>query len=701
MQASNIITVKILNNNNKVLKFKDLTSLNNHFSYSKNSQLHFSNLTLFCHFSISNHKTKDHVYVINCPNTIDLTVFSTYINSSTHLPTIIENKFFSFNNNYVFELPNNSSGLIIKIKTSKFVSLKLIQEKKEIVFEKRNNMNIFYGIAIGTLLLIFLYHSILYLVVRENIYLYYILQIAIASAIILLNWGILNPLQHHIYRQLIFSLFIIIYSIVFWVYLKSNTSSKIHNVLYIYTLPLFITIGLFDIYFPSFISKLILYLLNLLLIITFLFTTIKYYPKKSISYPCFLSAWIILLIGHMFFAYFDLFPNQSITFTAHFLEIGILFNIILLALAFANNLNIYKLEKNDAEILEFKALKEKEILIREQKVILEKLILERNKVLLDKIKISESQKLEIEDHKILINKRINEIEKINNELIQKNLEITNQNIELEKHHKILEETIEKRTKKLIKAKERAIIADKLKTSFLNNLTQEINIPMNAITGYSSIITDKDLSKEVRNDYLQKIIKYVDILLESVDNIVILSRIQAGIIKPRISEISLIELINNIQLIFREKIDSAAKKISFQINFEGIDPKMHITADNEKIRQISNILSDAFIKQMAEGEIKIKFRSVKSLIDNDKKKDKLIVIFVFKSTSDTQNNLIELFKNFLLNPESNLKYNNHIELGLAICKGLFKIIKAKSKIKDLEESKAELKLIFPVNIELKS
>ena len=88
-------------------------------------------------------------------------------------------------------------------------------------------------------------------------------------------------------------------------------------------------------------------------------------------------------------------------------------------------------------------------------------------------------------------------------------------------------------------------------------------------------------------------------------------------------------------------------------------------------------------------------------NKEKKKDKLIFIFSFSSAIETQNNLVELFKNFLIKPESNIKYNNHIKLGLAICKGLLKILKAKCKIKDLEENKTGLRIIFPVNTELKN
>jgi K+-sensing histidine kinase KdpD len=401
-------------------------------------------------------------------------------------------------------------------------------------------------------------------------------------------------------------------------------------------------------------------------------------------------------LGQVLYSIQSLFQFQNIIYLNHSLEIGILLNNVLLALALGSNLKLYKDEKHEAEINEINALKEKEKFIHEQSIILENLIKDRNKELIEKIGISARQKQEIEVQNERLNESIEEIDKINKILIQKNQEILDQNNELEQHHKLLEETVNKRTKKLIKARERAIVADKLKTSFLNNLTHEINTPMNAITGFSSLITDKSISNESRNEYLNNINRYVDILLDSVDNIVTLSRIQAGIIKAKYTETNIAQLSNNLQNHFSEKISLAGKNIVIDSNFKNEHAVSPVSADYNKIWQIINILIDNLIKLMQTGEIKINF-SLNSPNRDTTKKNFLQIEIIIIDNFQIQQTLKNIHNNVIKNKAFNMKYDDPTELAFAIIKGLLKIIKGKIKIKIKEESTTVAQLKIPVLI----
>ena len=184
-------------------------------------------------------------------------------------------------------------------------------------------------------------------------------------------------------------------------------------------------------------------------------------------------------------------------------------NIILLSLVIGNKLNIYSEDEGKARNKELLAYRERDNIISAQKLKLEKIVKERNKEIINKnLELSKYQE-EIENQTRKIEQKNYQINTVNQQHLLKNKEIEIQNISLQKNRNELENTVELRTKELEKGKERAIVADTLKTSFLNNLSREIKTPMNAITGYATLILNKAISLTQRNEYLQIIIHNVD------------------------------------------------------------------------------------------------------------------------------------------------------------------------------------------------
>ena len=199
------------------------------------------------------------------------------------------------------------------------------------------------------------------------------------------------------------------------------------------------------------------------------------------------------------------------------------------------------------------ALIERDNIISTQKLKLEKIVKERNKEIINtNFELSEHQK-EIENQTNEIELKNQEISIVNQQLLLQNKKIEDQNISLQGNKYEMEEIVDLRTKELEKEKDRAIVADNLKTSFLNNLSREIKTPMNAITGFATLILNKSLSVVERNKYLQTIIQNVDALLSLIDNIVTLSKIQAGVIKLKTREIDLKAFIKLVADEFTEKL----------------------------------------------------------------------------------------------------------------------------------------------------
>jgi len=88
---------------------------------------------------------------------------------------------------------------------------------------------------------------------------------------------------------------------------------------------------------------------------------------------------------------------------------------------------------------------------------------------------------------------------------------------------------------LIKAKERAEESDKLKSSFLANMSHEIRTPMNGILGFTSLLEKPDLSEDKREQYIQIIKKSGDRMLNTVNDLINISKIETGQIdvKPEV------------------------------------------------------------------------------------------------------------------------------------------------------------------------
>lgn len=92
------------------------------------------------------------------------------------------------------------------------------------------------------------------------------------------------------------------------------------------------------------------------------------------------------------------------------------------------------------------------------------------------------------------------------------------------------------------AKDRAEESDRLKSAFLANVSHEIRTPLNAITGFSSLLANPNLQLDKKEKYIKQILSGSNELVNLIDNVLDISRIESGTLKPKISEFLL-----NVQL----------------------------------------------------------------------------------------------------------------------------------------------------------
>ena len=147
---------------------------------------------------------------------------------------------------------------------------------------------------------------------------------------------------------------------------------------------------------------------------------------------------------------------------------------------------------------------------------------------------------------------------------------------------------------LLLAKEKAVESDTLKSAFLANMSHEIRTPMNAILGFSELISRKNIQAEKREVYTQHIVNNGKLLLNLVDDIIDLAKIEAGQLKMKRSTSNIDELLNELQhtcISEKKRLKKDDIQIVRQSNRDG-NPQW-LLCDSFRLKQVLlNLLSNA-------------------------------------------------------------------------------------------------------------
>jgi len=150
---------------------------------------------------------------------------------------------------------------------------------------------------------------------------------------------------------------------------------------------------------------------------------------------------------------------------------------------------------------------------------------------------------------------------------------------------------------LFEAKEKAEESNRLKSAFLANMSHEIRTPLNAIVGFSRILADIN-SGEMENQFAGIIESNNNLLLQLINDILDLSKIEAGTLEFVYSDVDINTLFDEIEQASAMKVDQNAVKIVFKDKL----PKCVIHTERNRLSQvISNFISNS-IKFTEQGSI---------------------------------------------------------------------------------------------------
>jgi PAS domain S-box-containing protein len=220
----------------------------------------------------------------------------------------------------------------------------------------------------------------------------------------------------------------------------------------------------------------------------------------------------------------------------------------------------------------------------------------------------------------------------------------------------------KSQQELISAKEHAEESDRLKTAFLNNISHEIRTPFNCILGFLGILDDDTLSRDERSNYTGMINQAAERLMNTINDIVEMSKIQTGQANVTLVETDINKLVREVSE--RSELQARINNLTFTVKNSLAASACSIKTDDDKLNSVLGILINNAIKFTKAGSIELTVQKNEACLE-----------FSVKDTGAgiPEGKQHRIFKQFMQADVSNTRKFEGSGLGLAIAKAYVEML----------------------------
>ncbi|MDK2908564.1 MAG: hypothetical protein PWR20_131 [Bacteroidales bacterium] len=228
---------------------------------------------------------------------------------------------------------------------------------------------------------------------------------------------------------------------------------------------------------------------------------------------------------------------------------------------------------------------------------------------------------------------------------------------------------------LRKAKEKAEEADRLKSAFLANMSHEIRTPMNGILGFAELLKDPELPQEERIKYIEVILRSGKHLLAIINDIIDLSKIEAGMMPIELKPCNINQILNDTLSFFSKHELVVQRGLELRSRKLFNDEAANLVTDPVRFNQIlSNLVNNA-VKFTNQGYIEVGYRM----------QDAYTLLVYVKDTGVgiPPDKLDLIFQRFTQVDNSHSRQYEGTGLGLAISHALVELLRGKIWVESAE------------------
>ncbi len=238
---------------------------------------------------------------------------------------------------------------------------------------------------------------------------------------------------------------------------------------------------------------------------------------------------------------------------------------------------------------------------------------------------------------------------------------------------------------LVKANLEAETSNRLKTSFLANISHEIRTPLNSVIGFSNLLLSDDISKELKEEYIEHISHNSEKLLQIIGDIIDLSRLESSQIEISYEEASVSEIVNKVVMDARKEIKRNEKSITLNVQDQFEDNCDLIFTDRIWLKRVLSHIMDNAVKFTLDGSIVISY-----IKENED------LVFSIKDTGIGigKENLANIFEEFRQEIEGHHRPFEGLGIGLTLAKEVIDRMGGKISVESEKGIGSEFRFSIP-------